>query len=231
MADAGQMVSDELVARLAAIDVCSLSDAMDALGLDGVIDGLTPMWEGAKVAGRAVTMKLAPGPAPASAIPVHLGARAIGVAGPGDVIVVDNGGRDTMGSWGGLLSAAAVHRQVAGVITDGACRDVDEARDLRFPVFGRRGAVRTARARVHEVSHGEPVEISGQVVHPGDLVAADGSGTVVIRAADAVRVIERAEQLLARELTMLAGLRAGVPAVEILDGTYEHALKNDAGSN
>ena len=214
-----------LLDRLAALDVCSLSDAMDALGVEGVVDGLNPLWEGAKVAGYAVTMKLAEGPAPATDTPVHLGARAVGQAGPGRVIVVDNGGRDTMGSWGGLLSQAAAAQGVAGVVTDGACRDVDEARGLRFPVFARRGAVRTARARVHEVSTGEPVALAGVTVNPGDVVAADGSGVVVIPAADAERVIEKAEALLAREQTMLAALQAGVPAVEVLDGTYENALK------
>ena len=224
MTDADTLI-DQLTARLAALDVCSLSDALDALGLTGVVDGLGPLWEGARVAGRAVTMKLAEGPAPATATPVHLGARAVGLAGPGRVIVVDNGGRDTMGSWGGLLSAAAVAQGVAGVVTDGACRDVDEARELRFPVFARRGAVRTARARVHEVSTDQPVSLAGVAVSPGDYVAADGSGIVVIPAAQAERVVEKAEALLDRERTMLAALRAGVPAVEVLDGSYENALK------
>lgn len=214
-----------LLDRVAALDVCSLSDAMDSLGLEGVVDGLGPLWEGAKVVGLAVTMRLAEGPAPATSTPVHLGARAVGLAGPGRVIVVDNGGRDAMGSWGGLLCAAAVAQGVNGVITDGACRDVDEARELRFPVFARRGAVRTARARVHEVSTGEPVALAGVRVHPDDVVAADGSGIVVIPAAEAERVVEKAEQLMARERTMLAALRSGVPAVDVLDGTYENALK------
>lgn len=222
---------DPLTARLAALDVCSLSDAMDSLGIDGVVDGLAPLWEGAKVAGRAVTMRLAEGPAPATSTPVHLGARAVGQAGPGRVIVVDNAGRATMGSWGGLLSSAAVAQGVEGVITDGACRDVDEARELAFPVFARGGAVRTARARIHEVSTGEPVSLAGVKVSPGDYVAADGSGVVVIPAGEAEKVVAQAESLLAREQTMLAALRSGVPAVEVLDGTYENALKGAPGTS
>ncbi len=215
-------------ARLAAIDVCSLSDAMDSLGITGVVDGLRPLWEGARVAGRAVTMKLGEGRAPAGAPVVHLGARAVGLAGPGRVIVVDNDGRDTMGSWGGLLSAAALAQGVEGVVTDGACRDVDEARDLRFPVFARGGAVRTARARVHEVSANQPVSLAGTTVEPGDYVVGDGSGIVVIPAAEVGRVVAKAEQLLAREQVMLEALRSGVPAVEVLDGTYENALDPSA---
>lgn len=222
---------DELAGRLEKLDVCSLSDAMDALGIVGVVDGLVPLWEGARLVGRAVTMKLAEGPAPPTATPVHLGATAIGAASPGDVVVVDNGGRDTMGSWGGLLSAAAVRRGVAGVVTDGACRDVDEARELRFPIFGRRGAVRTARARVHEVSTNEPVTLGSVTVNPGDVVSADGSGIVVIPAGHVLRVVAKAEQLTARERSMLSALRSGIPAVDVLDGSYENALAANKGEN
>jgi 4-hydroxy-4-methyl-2-oxoglutarate aldolase len=221
---AAQGTDETIDARIAALDVCSLSDAMDALGIAGVVDGLRPLWEGAKVAGRAVTMKLGEGRAPADAPAVHLGARAVGLAGPGRVIVVDNDGRDTMGSWGGLLSAAALAQGVEGVVTDGACRDVDEARDLRFPVFARGGAVRTARARVHEVSANQPVSLAGTTVEPGDFVVGDGSGVVIVPAAEAERVVDKAEQLLERERIMLQALQSGVPAVEVLDGTYENAL-------
>jgi hypothetical protein len=56
--------------------------------------------------------------------------------------------------------------QVAGVVIDGACRDVDEARELGFPVFARGGAARTARARVYEVSFGELVNLNGMRINP-----------------------------------------------------------------
>lgn len=217
---------DELVARLTPLDVCCVSDALDALGLEGIVDGLAPVWEGAKLVGRAVTTKLLPGSPPPGSPPVHLGARAIEAADPGDVIVVDNGGRATMGSWGGLLALAASLRGVAGVVLDGACRDVDEARELRFPAFARGGAVRTARARVYEESCGEPVWLSGVAVHPGDIVMADGSGVAVLAAGEAERVVERAEQIARREQAMQERLRAGDRVSEVLGASYEHMLKS-----
>ncbi len=186
---------------------------------------LLPMWEGARVVGRAVTTKLAAGPAPAGAPRIHLGARAIEAARPGDVIVVDNGGRVSMGSWGGLLSLAASLRGVAGVITDGACRDVDEAREMHFPVFARQGAAPTARGRVHEVSCNEPIMLAGVPVCPGDIVLADGSGVVVIPAAHASRVAQAAERIAGREATMAARLREGVPVSEVLGEPYEDMLE------
>ena len=211
--------------RLAALDVCTVSDALDALGVEGAVLGLQPVWEGAQVAGRAVTVTLAEGPPPAGSPPVHLGARAIAASGPGNVIVVANDGRTGMGAWGGLLSFAASLGGVAGVVVDGACRDVDEARTLRFPAFARSGVQRTARGRVHERATGEPVTIAGVAVRPGDIVLADGSGVVVVPDERADEVATKAEEIASREEGMKAALREGVPVTEVLGNTYESMLK------
>jgi 4-hydroxy-4-methyl-2-oxoglutarate aldolase len=217
--------TDELVERVRALDACVVSDALDALGLEGSVLGLFPIWEGARLVGRTVTVRLAEGPTPSDVAPVHLGARGIEACGPGDVIVVDNGGRTGMGGWGGLLSLAASLRGVGGVVVDGACRDVDEARELGFAAFARSGIQRTARARVHEVSTGEPVSIVGVSVEPGDIVIADGSGVVFVPASRAAEVVEKAEALTAREAGMQRALRSGVTVSKVLSGDYEHMLE------
>lgn len=213
-----------LVRRLQPLDVCAVSDALDACGIEGYVPTLVPLWEGARVVGTAVTTKLDSGPPPAGMPPVHLGARAIEAAGPGDVIVVDNDGRDTMGSWGGLLSLAASLRGVAGVVADGACRDVDEARQMAFPVFARRGVAPTARGRVHESSCNEPVRLAGVTVRPGDIVMADGSGVVVVPVDRAEEVVARAEQIARREAAMQERLRKGDSVSQVLGASYEHML-------
>ena len=215
----------DLVTRLKKMDVCCVSDALDALGLPGAVGGIGPVWEGARVVGRVRTVKLAEGAPPAGASPVHLGARAIEACMPGDVIVVDNAGRTGMGGWGGLLSLAASLRGVAGVVVDGACRDVDEAREMGFPAFARAPVCSTARGRVHEFSSGDPVVVSGMPVAPDDIVMADGSGIVFLTAASAAAVVERAEQILARERDMQRALRAGVAVSDVLGGSYEHMLR------
>lgn len=222
-----QPVTADLVERLRRLDVCTVSDALDALGIaEGVIAGISPLWEGARTAGRAVTMQLAEGPPPPGAPKVHLGAAAIEASGPDDVIVVDNGARLGMGSWGGLLSLAASLRQVAGVISDGACRDADEARELRFPLFARGAVPRTARRRAHEAAVGTPVSLAGTRVVPGDIVIADASGVVVIAAGQAEQVVAKAESIAAREARMQADLRAGVPVSQVLGGSYEDMLSS-----
>lgn len=221
----------DLVGRLKKLDVCTVSDALDALGLDGVVAGIAPVWEGACVAGRAVTMLLAEGPPPAGAPKVHLGSAAVEAAGPDDVIVIDNGGRLGMGSWGGLLSVAASVRGVAGVISDGACRDVDEARELGFPVFARGVVAHTARQRAHQAAVGTPVRLGSTTVNPGDLVLADGSAVVVLAAGEARKVVDKAEFIAAREARMQADLRSGVPVSQVLGRSYEDMLSSPDTEN
>lgn len=221
--------ADLEVQRLRALDTCAVSDALDSLGLDGVIDGVAPLWEGARAAGRAVTMQLAEGTAPEGQPKVHLGVRAIMTASPGDVIVVANDGRTGMGSWGGLLSVAAKQRGVAGVVTDGASRDVDEARELRFPVFSRASAARTARGRVYERSCNEPVRIGSLTVRSGDLVLADGTAVVVIAAGEAAAVLDAAEQVAARESAMADEITGGADLPGVLGIRYEDMLAPSSG--
>ncbi|MQY14315.1 4-hydroxy-4-methyl-2-oxoglutarate aldolase/4-carboxy-4-hydroxy-2-oxoadipate aldolase [Streptomyces sp. RB5] len=215
----------EAIGRLRQLDACTVSDALDSLGILGTPLGIRPMWEGAAVVGRAVTMKLAPFGEGEAEKPVHLGAAAIEASGPGDVIVIDNGGRVGMGSWGGLLSTAAIEAGVAGVVSDGALRDVDEARVLGFPVFARAPITRTARARATEVSQGEPVEIDGITVRSGDIVVADGSGVVVVPAERLAEVVGIAEGLARREAGMVEGLRKGLKPSEVMGPEYQNALK------
>jgi regulator of RNase E activity RraA len=176
--------------------------------------------------GRAVTTALAEGPAPAGG--AHLGARAIETAESGDVIVIDNNGRTEMGAWGGLLSVAARRKGVGGIVVDGACRDVDEAREMGLAVFGRAGVCRTARGRVHEASVGEPVSLCGVLVHPGDVIVADASGIVVVPATRLDDVLTQAERIAAREAAMVRRLRDGEQPSLVLGAKYEEMLHDAA---
>jgi regulator of RNase E activity RraA len=213
-------LSAELVARLAKLDSCAVSDAMDRLGLSGAALGLRPMWSCPRVVGPVVTVKLKPKDE-ATQTSRHLGTAAIEAAQPGDVIVVDNGGRTYAGSWGGILSVAAKAAGVAGVIADGACRDVDEARDMEFPVYAKAGVSVTARGRIVEESFNTPVEICGVAVQPGDLALADWSGAVFIPASRAEEVIAAAEEIYAREAAMAEDVRAGKRPSEVMGASYE----------
>lgn len=201
---------DPLPGRLSVLDTCVVSDALDWLGLPGSVLGLGPLWPGARLAGRARTVPTGPPPGG------HVAAATVAAAGPGDVVVIAGGGRLDVSCWGGILTAAAAHRGIAGVVIDGAARDLDEICSLRFPVFARGAVMRTARGRIAQAGADEPVDVAGVRVAPGDLVIADGSGVVFVPAGRGDDVLGIAERLRAREAHILERLRGGEPVTELM---------------
>jgi 4-hydroxy-4-methyl-2-oxoglutarate aldolase len=219
-------MNDPIAQRLLALDSCAVSDALDSLGLAGCVTGLLPLTSTRRIAGRVHTVKLvAKDKAVLSGPPRHLGTTAIEASQPGEIIVVEQRSGIDCGSWGGILSNGAKARGVVGVIADGPVRDVDEARALDFPVFGRSPTARTARNRIVEAGTDIPVSIGDVTVHPGDYALADGSAVVFLAAAEAARVIAAAETIAAREAAMTKDMLAGKPASQVMGANYEHMLK------
>ncbi|MFE7243128.1 RraA family protein [Streptomyces sp. NPDC057580] len=208
--------------RLRQLDTSTLSDALDALGLNGVVPGLTPYGPPTRIAGRARTVEL--GPATGQVADRHLCTAAIEAAQPGDVIVIAHNSRADVAGWGGLLSVAAQAGGVAGVIVDGVCRDVDDYIDLGLPVYARGAVPTSARGRVAEIATGTAIPLGPVTVRPGDWLVADRSGTVVIVQERVKQVLDTAEALSAREALMAADLRTGQRVTEVLGRTYETML-------
>lgn len=203
------MSTSPLLDRFAALDSAAVSDALDHLGLPPGVGGIRPVWGPAAVVGFAVTVGLEPrteGPAGA-----HIATVAVESADDLSVIVVDNQGRTDVSCWGGILSLGAARRGVRGVVADGVCRDVAEARELDFPVFSRGAVPATARGRLQQRSTGEPVTVAGLTVAPGDVVVADETGLVVVPRARAEEVAEIADTIVARERAIADEVRAGAP--------------------
>ena len=212
--------------RLARLDACAVSDALDRLSLHGCVTGLIAALPGRRISGRVHTVKLAAGNSAVTAAPPrHLGTTAIEACAAGEIIVVEQRTGIDAGCWGGILSRGAHARGVAGVIADGLARDVDEARELGFPLFCRGFTARTARGRVHEVATDEPVRIGDVEVHPGDFAVADSSAAVFIPAARLGEVLDVAESIAAREAAMAARIAAGHAISVVMGADYEHMLK------
>jgi regulator of RNase E activity RraA len=217
-------MADDVVARLGALDSCAVSDALDKLGLTGVVSGIHRVTTDRRISGRVVTFKLEKddGRPVASR---HLGTTAVEAAQPGDVIVAEQRtGLDAAG-WGGNLSMGAKLRQVAGFIIDGPARDIDEARGYDFPVFARNATARTARGRIVETGTNIPITVGDVNVSPGDYVIADGSAVVFVASADIERVLDAAEAIAARERAMVAALREGTRMSEVMGKSYETMLR------
>lgn len=216
---------DHLTTRLTGLDACAVSDALDKLGLPGVVSGIHRLATNRRISGRVVTVKLEKddGRPVASR---HLGTSAIEAGQPGDVIVIEQRSGIEAAAWGGNLSLGAQLRGVSGVIIDGPARDVDEAREYGFPLFARDHTSRTARGRIVETGTNVSITVGDVTVNPGDYVVADGSAVVFVRAADITRVLDAAEAIAAKERAMVAALREGQPISQVMGKSYETMLKS-----
>jgi regulator of RNase E activity RraA len=214
------------VERLSRLDCCAVSDALDKLGMKGVVTGLPERSTARRICGRAITVKLVDkDKAPkAEGPPRHLGTTAIEKGGPGSVIVVEQRSGIEAGSWGGILSLGAKMRKIEGVVADGPVRDIDEARVYDFPIFSRGLTAFTARGRVAEAGTDVPVQIGDVTVEAGDYVLADNSAVIFIRAADIEKVLAAAEEIVAREAAMAKALMAGDPVSRVMGANYENML-------
>ena len=170
----------------------SSPNVTDAMMRHGAMHGIVPHLTGplVKVVGPAVTVVTRDGD---WAKPVE----AIDRAGPGDVIVIDAGG-GTTAIWGELASWSARGRKIAGVVVDGAIRDLDAILSLGFPAFSRSVSPNAGEPKGHgEI--GVEVTVGGQRVRPGDWVIGDASGVVVVPRERAQEIANRALDVLEHE--------------------------------
>jgi regulator of RNase E activity RraA len=215
------------VERLRKLDSAAISDALDQLGLEGVVTGIRSMAGSNRIAGRVVTVKLVAAAGRKSER--HLATAAIEASGPGDVLVVEHRARSDCAGWGGILSRAAKARGIEGTLVDGAVRDVDESRQMGYPVFARDAVPATARGRIVEESWNVPVRIGSMNVHPGDLVLADGTGIVFLSRARAEEILAAAESIARREQAMAEAVERGERVSRVMGGEYEKMLGDENG--
>ena len=202
-----------------------LVGGLDKLGFTGVAPGLTRLSTDRKLAGQVLTVKLEN--AEGRLAERHLCTAAIEASKPGEIIVVEHRSRTDCAGWGGLLSRAAIVKKVQGVIVNGLCRDIDEGRELGFPIFARGVIPSTARGRIIETDFNCPIAVAEITVRPGDWVIADGSGVVFIAVENIEAVLEQAEKLVTREATLLKEIEAGVPVSTVMSRTYEHMTQKE----
>jgi 4-hydroxy-4-methyl-2-oxoglutarate aldolase len=184
-------MTDKNVERVAKIDTATLSDALDRLGIPGQCLGIKPLDHKFRLAGRAFTILYGP----AGATPGTVGDYIDDIA-PGDIVVLDNGGRENATVWGDILTYVAHKRGVAGTVIDGPCRDTSLALELGYPIYSRSYSMRTGKDRVQVERTSVPVNIGDARVCPGDLLRGDSDGVICIpkeREEDVLRVAEEIE--------------------------------------
>ena len=188
-------------------EAVSAPNVTDAMHRKGAMAGILSICGRVKAVGRAVTVRTVAGD---WAKPVE----AIDLAGPGDVLVVSNDGRTDVAPWGELATHSAKNRGVAGVVIDGAVRDVDDIREMKFPVF----ATATVPNAGDPKGLGEintEIVCCGQEVRPGDWIVADESGVVVVPRERAYEVARRAVEVKKTEERIREEIRRGKTLSEV----------------
>jgi regulator of RNase E activity RraA len=189
---------------------CVFADVQQRGGV--MHSALKPIFNG-KAVGPALTVKLSPGDLQDPLLALH-------VAQPGDVVVVDAGGETETSVFGGLMGSLFKNRGVQGAVIDGACRDIDELRDIGFVLFSRavtaRGTHTMFSGRKTDVQVNVPVTCGGIVVKPGDVIVGDEIGIAVVPAADLERVVAAAREQAEREEATRQRIRQGKTFEELL---------------
>ncbi|PZE21092.1 RraA family protein [Paenibacillus xerothermodurans] len=203
-----QQTTTTLIRQLVRFDAAIVSDCLagNEHAMSAAIKPLDPAW---KLCGPAFTVNCRPG----DNLMLHL---AVAHAKPGDVLVACTNQHYEAGYWGEILTIAAMERGIAGLVIDGSVRDVAPIVQLGYPVFTR--AVSIKKAEKNNVGKLQsPTVVGGVMVHPGDVILADGSGIAVVPAARLEEVVRAAEEKVAFEQKIIEQLRQGYFTVDLFD--------------
>ena len=198
--------ADPLIAGFSKSTVASVADAVDqVIGKRGFMSHEIRPRVGTRFVGRAATALVRPAPPEKStpALAVKHSVEMIDNASPGEVGVIVMEGSLDVAAIGGLMGTAAKARGMAGMVLDGAVRDVAELRALDLPVFARSVSPATAVSRYATVGKNIPVQCGGISVNPGDIIVAGEDGVVVVPKDRATEVLKRAQEIDERETKMV----------------------------
>jgi regulator of RNase E activity RraA len=186
---------------------CAISDCMGRF--NAMTSDMRPLFDGIRLVGTAVTVKTL-------AADLAAAFKAIDLCQPGDIVVIDSHGSVNTAFWGENMTMSALNRGVIAAVIDGACRDVEEIRKIRFPVICK-GVVPNVGAIAGYGDVNVSIQCAGVAVSPGDIVVADGNGVVVVPMAEAAVILQKARRLLETEHLLQEKIKAGATIGELVD--------------
>jgi 3-hexulose-6-phosphate synthase/6-phospho-3-hexuloisomerase len=199
-------LDDQIRSLLEQVSTPNLSDAMHR---KGAMQGILSLCGDVKMVGKAVTVQTFAGD---WAKPVE----AIDSASEGDVIVIYNDAGVTVAPWGELATLSCINKRISGVVIDGAVRDVDDIRKLRYPVFARATVPNAGEPKGFGEINAE-ITCCGQTVRPRDWIVGDENGVVVIPAERAYEVARRALEVKKGEERIREEIRRGGTLSEVCE--------------
>ena len=204
----------EIIEGFRDIPTSTISDVLDKMGINGVINGLHVLVPGVRIAGAAFTIKAIAGERGSysrSDFPVG---EVIGMMETDDALVCDIGGQQ-VSTMGGLGSLSMKLRGVSGMVIDGGARDVDQIVRIGFPAYVRHVCATSAKTRLKWLAINVPVEIGEVSVCPGDIVVADDTSVAVVPIDKAKDILEQCQRLEQLEAQFEEELRKGKTFREI----------------
>jgi regulator of RNase E activity RraA len=196
---------DPLIAGFKKSYPASVSDAVELVtGKNGTMWHDMKLINGTPIVGRAVTSLVKPASPEQStpALSTKHSVEMIDNAEPGEVGVIVMDGTLEIAAMGNLMATAAKVRGMAGMVLDGAIRDVWDIRRMGLTVYARSMSPRTAVGHYATVARNVPVECAGVTVRPGDIIVADEDGVVVVPKERAQEVLKKAREIDDRERGM-----------------------------
>jgi RraA family protein len=194
-----RQVTQDQVDRFRTLPVANVSDSMNRMSAGGA--QLRPMHRDGVLAGPAITVRCRPG----DNLMLHY---ALDISQPGDVIVVDAGGDLTNAVIGEMMTTYATRKQIAGIVVNGAIRDLRSIREADLPVFAlgvtHRGPYKDGPGEINV-----PIALNGMVIEPGDLILGDDDGLVSIPFADVEEVYRKAKAKFEAEQAQLQAIVEG----------------------
>jgi 4-hydroxy-4-methyl-2-oxoglutarate aldolase len=210
----------DIIEEFKKLSTPTVSDAMDKLGVDGTCLGIAPLDFGFRLVGRAFTVKYVPAGVNKGTVGDY-----IDDINPGEVVVLDNGGRMEATVWGDILTTVADRRGIAGTVIHGVCRDVSKSLELNYPIFSCGNYMRTGKDRVQVEAMNVPVSLGSVRVEPGDLLIGDADGIVVVPKELEQKILEISMEIEEKENKIRDEVQKGIRLDEARKQLGYHLLQ------
>ena len=212
---------NKIIEAFRELDTACISDAIDHLGISGGgLLGIKPVVCGKKICGQAFTVHYSV----CGEIKGTVGDFLDDVK-PGNVVVIDNGGRTDCTVWGDIMSLYASINEIEGTVIDGVCRDIPLIHELSYPVFTKGTYMRTGKDRVFADRINEPINISNVQVAAGDIIVGDDSGVVVVPYQHAQVVYDTAISIETKENFIKESIKKGQKLKDARKAVGYHTLQ------